>query len=338
MNIISRKLISIITAVTAVIMLLPSSMTASAASAAYVRPQLSTKEVYSDLIKISVNNASAFPSGTTFRIYRAGRYLTGCSKSSADCIEIKDTGVTYFKPDTNYNFKVVPVLPSAGEQTNMASAIKVRTAPYTTYSVKKGTLLFKPKGSGMRSVSKTAAQIFVKGSLTNTKGTPLAGKKLTKSNIRFIYISEGMYEGYYIKAASAKRFSGAASGGLSSAEIKTLRQKVADYGASMAGGSYVYGGASYRRTDCSGLTMQAYAQVGITLDHSSYRQAQAGKAVSLNSMKTGDIICMNYGSHVALYIGNNMMVHALNPYDGIKIEPTSKLIYYHVDTVRRLIY
>ncbi|MBR1752268.1 MAG: C40 family peptidase [Ruminococcus sp.] len=116
-----------------------------------------------------------------------------------------------------------------------------------------------------------------------------------------------------------------------------LQKKVCDYGRSMKGGSYVWGGSSFKATDCSGLTMQCYAQVGIELPHNAAAQASYGKPVTLGAMKAGDLIIMNYGSHAALYLGGGEFVHATTPERGITIEPVSKLDYYHVDTVRRLL-
>ena len=114
-------------------------------------------------------------------------------------------------------------------------------------------------------------------------------------------------------------------------------KRVVDYGIANAGGSYVYCGASFRATDCSGLTMQCFAKAGISLPHNAAAQASYGKAVSYKDMQAGDlIICCGYG-HAALYIGNGKFVHASNPAKGITIEPVSQLQYYGIDTIRRLI-
>jgi cell wall-associated NlpC family hydrolase len=63
--------------------------------------------------------------------------------------------------------------------------------------------------------------------------------------------------------------------------------------------------------DCSGLTSYAYAAAGITLPHSSRAQSQLGTQVSRSELQPGDLVFFYTPiSHVGLYIGNGMMVHA----------------------------
>jgi cell wall-associated NlpC family hydrolase len=63
--------------------------------------------------------------------------------------------------------------------------------------------------------------------------------------------------------------------------------------------------------DCSGLTSYAYAAAGISLPHSSRAQSQLGTQVSRAELQAGDLVFFyDPVSHVGLYIGNGMMVHA----------------------------
>jgi peptidoglycan DL-endopeptidase CwlO len=77
------------------------------------------------------------------------------------------------------------------------------------------------------------------------------------------------------------------------------------------GDPYVWGAAGPDGFDCSGLTMYAYAAAGVSLPHSSRSQSQLGREVSRSELQPGDIVYFySPVSHVGLYIGNGMMVHA----------------------------
>ncbi len=119
---------------------------------------------------------------------------------------------------------------------------------------------------------------------------------------------------------------------------------VVNYAKSMVGGKYVWGGEQFGATDCSGLIMLSYRQVGINLPHYAASQANYGKSVSYGNMQPGDVIFFggsNYSSiyHVAMYIGNGRMVHAENSNTGIVISDVANFSKYnHITCIKRLIY
>jgi cell wall-associated NlpC family hydrolase len=80
---------------------------------------------------------------------------------------------------------------------------------------------------------------------------------------------------------------------------------------SKVGAPYVHGGSGPNSFDCSGLTMYAYAAAGVALPHSSAAQSNLGRQVSRSELQPGDLVFYYTPiSHVALYIGNGMIVHA----------------------------
>ena len=108
---------------------------------------------------------------------------------------------------------------------------------------------------------------------------------------------------------------------------------VANYACQFIGNPYVYGGTSLTGgADCSGFVMAVYAHYGISLPHSSSALRSVGYGVSTSSMQPGDIVC--YSGHVAIYVGNNTIVHASNARDGIKL--TSPANYRTILAVRRI--
>jgi peptidoglycan DL-endopeptidase CwlO len=90
--------------------------------------------------------------------------------------------------------------------------------------------------------------------------------------------------------------------------------QAAEVAMQQVGDTYVYGAEGPDQFDCSGLTMFAYAAVGVELPHSSRSQYGYGTAVAYGDWKVGDLLF--YGSsassihHVAMYIGDGMLVHA----------------------------
>ena len=106
---------------------------------------------------------------------------------------------------------------------------------------------------------------------------------------------------------------------------------IANYALQFVGCPYVAGGTSLTNgCDCSGFTQGVYSHFGISIPRSSYAQSAGGDEVSFDQAQAGDIIY--YGGHVAIYIGNNMIVHASTAATGIKI---SSAFYRSIITIRR---
>jgi peptidoglycan DL-endopeptidase CwlO len=77
------------------------------------------------------------------------------------------------------------------------------------------------------------------------------------------------------------------------------------------GDPYVWGSSGPDGFDCSGLTQYAYAAIGVALPHSSRAQSEMGVPVSRAELQPGDIVYFySPVSHVGIYIGDGMMVHA----------------------------
>lgn len=93
---------------------------------------------------------------------------------------------------------------------------------------------------------------------------------------------------------------------------------------------YVWGGNSLSKgVDCASLVQLAYAQVGVKLPRTSYEQAKHGQIIKgVQNALPGDLIFYNTGSkdpngigvnsHVAIYLGNGMILEAANSRAGIR--------------------
>jgi cell wall-associated NlpC family hydrolase len=84
------------------------------------------------------------------------------------------------------------------------------------------------------------------------------------------------------------------------------------------GAPYAYGGASPAGFDCSGFTQFVFAHVGISLPHSSSAQGRL-TAIAPEAAMAGDLIILDGGGHVGIWLGDGTMIHASTPETGVKI-------------------
>jgi cell wall-associated NlpC family hydrolase len=90
---------------------------------------------------------------------------------------------------------------------------------------------------------------------------------------------------------------------------------------------YVFSGSTPRGWDCSGLTVWAYGQMGVSLEHRASKQETAGYKVS--DPKPGDLVIFKYKGyktayHVGVYIGDGLMIHAPRKGEVTRVESVTQ--------------
>jgi peptidoglycan DL-endopeptidase CwlO len=93
------------------------------------------------------------------------------------------------------------------------------------------------------------------------------------------------------------------------------------YAYAQLGKPYQWGATGPGSFDCSGLTMMAWAQAGVSLPHSSRAQIGIGRQVTRSELQPGDLI-FRYSpiSHVSLYVGNGQQISATHTGSTVKLQ------------------
>ncbi len=110
------------------------------------------------------------------------------------------------------------------------------------------------------------------------------------------------------------------------------------YAKAQLGEPYRWGGAGPSSWDCSGLTMRAFASAGYNLPHFAAAQYKSARRVSMGSLRRGDLLFWSNGSvrsiyHVAIYLGDGMMINAPRTGRNVEIKPLS---YWRPDMASRV--
>ncbi|MER7082489.1 Cell wall-associated hydrolases (invasion-associated proteins) [Saccharopolyspora kobensis] len=106
-----------------------------------------------------------------------------------------------------------------------------------------------------------------------------------------------------------------------------LGSQALQYAHAQLGKPYVWGAAGPDTFDCSGLTQQAWKAAGVEIPKYSQTQYfQGGVHIPLNQAQPGDLVFWGSGRdpkgihHVALYLGDEKVLHAPQPGESVEIE------------------
>jgi len=112
------------------------------------------------------------------------------------------------------------------------------------------------------------------------------------------------------------------------ASATPAQRLVLTYALSKLGSPYVWGAAGPSSFDCSGLTMMAWRQGGVSLEHYTVAQMHEGLAVSPAAITPGDLVLVpgsdppgpGLPGHVGIYLGDGLVESAVDPQLGTVVQ------------------
>ncbi|MDQ0794458.1 NlpC/P60 family protein [Streptomyces sp. B1I3] len=97
--------------------------------------------------------------------------------------------------------------------------------------------------------------------------------------------------------------------------------KVLGFARAQIGKPYVWGAAGPASYDCSGLTQAAWKAAGVDLPRTTWDQVEVGTRVATADLRPGDLVFFYDDiSHVGIYKGDGMMIHAPKPGANVREE------------------
>ncbi|MEU1473336.1 NlpC/P60 family protein [Streptomyces sp. NPDC005761] len=114
---------------------------------------------------------------------------------------------------------------------------------------------------------------------------------------------------------------GTGSGSGADAEASTKAEKVMAFARAQLGKPYVWGATGPASYDCSGLTQAAWKAAGVDIPRTTWDQVNVGTRIATADLQPGDLVFFYDDiSHVGIYKGDGMMIHAPKPGADVREE------------------
>ncbi|WP_405938403.1 NlpC/P60 family protein [Streptomyces sp. NBC_00726] len=115
--------------------------------------------------------------------------------------------------------------------------------------------------------------------------------------------------------------SGSGTGTGSGSSASTKAEKVLAFARAQIGKPYVWGATGPSSYDCSGLTQAAWKAAGVDIPRTTWDQVNVGTRIATADLQPGDLVFFYDDiSHVGIYKGDGMMIHAPKPGANVREE------------------
>lgn len=114
---------------------------------------------------------------------------------------------------------------------------------------------------------------------------------------------------------------GTGTGSGSGSSASTKAEKVLAFARAQLGKPYVWGATGPASYDCSGLTQAAWKAAGVDIPRTTWDQVKVGTRIATEDLRPGDLVFFYDDiSHVGIYKGDGMMIHAPKPGANVREE------------------
>lgn len=112
--------------------------------------------------------------------------------------------------------------------------------------------------------------------------------------------------------------------GVSESEELGLKEKLILFAKKLLNIPYRFGGSSLRGIDCSAYVRKVYSKIGIYLPRTAREQFNEGRPIDTRELSIGDLVFFrtyaSFPSHVGIYLGNNLFIHASSGDKKVRID------------------
>lgn len=94
----------------------------------------------------------------------------------------------------------------------------------------------------------------------------------------------------------------------------SMKERVSLFSKKMLNIPYRFGGSTFMGIDCSAYVQKVYSLLNVPLPRTAREQFKIGEAISKDELSIGDLVFFrtyaSFPSHVGIYLGNNLFIHA----------------------------